>query len=504
MRKVILLLVILFLSSFVLTSNVSPKFENGCQWKKSGKGIRKYCCSDNCTRCTLVNGKKVCKSQYSKCKFYGPTITKKVENKCTWKLEKAGKRKECCTIHQSCEDNKCKVVSKKCKSGKLILEKKFYHGCVWKKHGKGRRLYCCSNSCRRCQLVKGKKVCKTQHTNCKWVGKTIHTKFERKCSFIKVGKHAKRKKCCVTRKRCEDDKCKVISKKCSWEGKVIKEKKITWRYYNACRSAPYKRQRRILCCRYLQKCIWAKCYPVKVARCWWVGSAYGDVHLVDAEGKKSLFNKAGIFNYLVDDVDKCKAQIALRKLLHGSVVAGFSMSCENAKITVLANGKVELNGANIKGQTQAKFGSKAIISYDKQNNAYVISTGRGIRITVEYDKTLKILNIQTGLDSSVSWAGKVKGLYMDSMNGDKYALSNPKESLFPAKMFIKFENIPVPKFTTEQKLAAELKCKPLQGEDLKQCAEDYLLTGGQNFRAAFEEQKKGLKTISNKLRKNSF
>jgi len=200
-----------------------------------------------------------------KVKHEGPCTNQCQSSKQQCKYEKfgvgGGKRLKCCDKVEVCFGKTCTESTKNCKwKGGVIKRKKMGH-CFWKKKSsnKFQRICCkwqkiCKGSCKR-----GTRMCYTSLKRCKWTGRVITTKLNRKCNHVNT-LNGKRRRCCTFKTKCiNHDRltCKSTrapkcwsTRKCKFTGPFFKEK-----CQRKCQNLPVGRfGKRRQCCVNCRKC----------------------------------------------------------------------------------------------------------------------------------------------------------------------------------------------------------------------------------------------------------
>jgi len=173
-----------------------------------------------------------------KVKHVGPCTNQchNTNKKCAYKSfgHDGGKRLQCCDQVKVCFGKTCTESLKHCIWKGDVLKKKKYGHCFWKKRkGSHYQRTCCkwSKVCKgHCR--KGTRRCYLTAKRCKWTGRTIRTRKNKKCTKVHL-EHGTRKRCCVYKRKCinydrltckskRKPKC-WATRKCKYVGAYIKK-----------------------------------------------------------------------------------------------------------------------------------------------------------------------------------------------------------------------------------------------------------------------------------------
>jgi len=265
-------------------TNQCQSSKQTCKYEPFGTGRRLKCCD----KVEVCFG-KTCTVSAKNCKWKGAVITEKREGNCFWKKRKSNKyQRICCRWQKICKGSckkgtrRCYSTLKRCKwTGRLITTKR-NRRCSHVNTVNGKRKRCCTFT-HKC-INFDRLSCKSKRAprcwanrKCKFVGPFIKKKCSRKCENVPVGRFGKRRKCCINCRRCASFKYTLTPKKrpdvCE-----TKLKKCHWkghvvviRKHKKCSVRHFGiYQDRKRCCSWKVRCVGKHCKIVH-KRCRWVG-----------------------------------------------------------------------------------------------------------------------------------------------------------------------------------------------------------------------------------------
>jgi hypothetical protein len=267
-------------------TNQCKSTKQRCHYQPFGpKGGRRLKCCDDLKVCF---GKSCSKSEEN-CKWKGPVIIKKRKGHCYWKKKNANKfQRICCKWSKICKGScfkgtrRCYTTLKKCKWTGRVINTKRNRKCSFINLENGKRRRCCVFT-KKC-INFDKLTCKSKRRpkcwasrKCKYVGPYIKKKCKRSCQNLPVGKFGRRRRCCHSCRTCRTFKFTETPNKAK-DVCVKKLNKCYWkgkivviRHHKKCAVKPYGRNKdRKRCCSWSVKCVGRHCKVIR-RRCRWVG-----------------------------------------------------------------------------------------------------------------------------------------------------------------------------------------------------------------------------------------